>query len=80
MTKKLVEINDSFITLGQLLKHESIIGSGGMAKWYLAEHTIYVNDEPENRRGKKLSHGDCIHLVDEDLELTIHSTVQTMDS
>lgn len=48
------------ITLGQLLKHEGIIGSGGEAKWFLRENDVYLNDEPENRRGKKLHDGDIV--------------------
>lgn len=48
------------ITLGQFLKHEGIIGSGGQAKWFLSENVVYINDEVENRRGKKLQHGDVI--------------------
>lgn len=77
MTTKIVTINDEFITLGQLLKHESIIGSGGQAKWYLSENTVYLNEEPEQRRGKKLYHGDRIQLVNENLDIVIESTVQS---
>ena len=38
------------------------ISSGGMAKWFLEEHIVYVNGEEEQRRGKKLRHGDIIKL------------------
>ncbi|MCD7035278.1 S4 domain-containing protein YaaA [Metabacillus sp. GX 13764] len=57
-----VKIDTEFITLGQFLKHADIIQSGGMAKWFLAEHEIYVNDEAENRRGKKLRENDVIEI------------------
>ena len=51
-----------FITLGQFLKEINVINSGGMAKWYLAEHVIYVDGEPENRRGRKLYAGMMIEI------------------
>lgn len=49
---------DGMITLGQFLKYKNIIGTGGQAKWFLSEHEVYLNGEPENRRGKKLHDGD----------------------
>lgn len=62
MDKTLVEIHDRYITLGQFLKLTSIISSGGMAKPFLAQTEIYVNDEAENRRGKKLYDKDTISI------------------
>jgi ribosome-associated protein len=59
-----VEIETSEITLGQFLKFADIIGSGGDVKWFLSEHTIYVNDVAENRRGRKLHHGDFVRIED----------------
>ncbi len=47
-----------------MLKEAGIIDTGGMAKWYLSEHIVYVNDQEENRRGKKLVPGDTITLED----------------
>lgn len=49
---------DGMITLGKFLKYKNIIGTGGEAKWFLSEHEVYLNGEPENRRGKKLHDGD----------------------
>lgn len=62
MDKTLVEIQDDYITLGQFLKLTSIISSGGMAKPFLAQTEIYVNDQAENRRGKKLYDKDTISI------------------
>lgn len=59
-----VVISTAYITLGQMLKEAGIIDTGGMAKWYLSEFVVYVNDEEENRRGKKLVPGDTITLAD----------------
>ncbi|WP_407657811.1 S4 domain-containing protein YaaA [Levilactobacillus suantsaii] len=52
------------MTLGQMLKEESIISTGGQAKWYLRETTVMVNDEPDNRRGRKLYPGDTVAVPD----------------
>lgn len=60
--KKEVFIDRPYITLGQLLKEESVISSGGQAKWYLREHTVNINDEPDNRRGRKLYDGDNVDI------------------
>lgn len=59
-----IVISTAYITLGQVLKEVGIIDTGGMAKWYLAEHTVYVNGEEENRRGKKLVPGDVLTMAD----------------
>jgi len=70
---EIIQIDDSVITLGQFLKHANIISSGGMAKPFLLEYPIRVNGEPENRRGKKLRHGDTIE-IEEFGTYTIEST------
>jgi len=62
--KKEVFIDTPYITLGQLLKEESIISTGGQAKWYLRENTVNINDEPDNRRGRKLYPGDTVEVPD----------------
>ena len=52
--------DEDFITLGILLKLAGIIDTGGQAKWFLNENAVLVNGEEENRRGRKLYHGDEI--------------------
>lgn len=61
-TKKVV-IDSPFITLGQLLKEEGIIPTGGAAKWFLKEHDVKINDQLDNRRGKKLHDGDKVEII-----------------
>lgn len=51
---KKIFIKTDYITLGQFLKLANCISSGGQAKSFLQETIIYVNNEAENRRGKKL--------------------------
>lgn len=59
-----IKLTDDFITLGQLLKQEGYISTGGQAKYFLLEEQVYVNNELEQRRGKKLYSGDQIILPD----------------
>jgi ribosome-associated protein len=59
---KQIDISTEHITLGQFLKLADIIQTGGMAKWFLSEHKIYVNGELENRRGKKLISQDIVDI------------------
>ncbi len=59
---KEIEISTDFITLGQFLKLAEVIQTGGMAKWFLSEHEVYVNGELENRRGKKLVKKDKVDI------------------
>ena len=62
MVQKSIKLrkDEDFITLGVLLKLAAIIDTGGQAKWFLNENAVLVNDEEENRRGRKLYHGDVI--------------------
>ena len=62
MASKSVKLQEgeTFITLGVLLKITGIISTGGQAKFFLSDNTVLVNGEEENRRGRKLYHGDQI--------------------
>jgi S4 domain protein YaaA len=62
-------LRTEYITLGQLLKAADIIGSGGEARDYLQTQAITVNGEPENRRGRKLRHGDTVELPTQTIRL-----------
>ncbi len=57
-----IRFDSEFITLGQLLKMTDAIDSGGMAKWFLSEHIVYVNGEVDQRRGRKLRHKDVVNI------------------
>lgn len=59
---KTVKIETDVITLGQFLKLADVIQTGGMAKWFLGEHDIFINGEKDQRRGRKLHHGDQIKI------------------
>ncbi|HJG67169.1 MULTISPECIES: S4 domain-containing protein YaaA [Staphylococcus] len=65
-------IVDGDITLGQFLKTEGIIESGGQAKWFLQDFEVMINGEREIRRGKKLNHQDNIVIPEVGSFLIIH--------
>ncbi|MBF0709624.1 MULTISPECIES: S4 domain-containing protein YaaA [unclassified Gemella] len=66
---KKLYIDSEFITLTQFLKMESFISSGGEAKYFLAEEEVYLNGELENRRGKKIYHGDFVLIRGEEYQI-----------
>ncbi|UZX31508.1 S4 domain-containing protein YaaA [Lactobacillus helsingborgensis] len=63
------KLTSEYITLGQFLKEESIISSGGQAKWYLQDNPVLLNGVKEQRRGKKLRSGDKLEVNQEAYEL-----------
>ena len=62
MARQEISIESDFITLGQVLKNEGIIATGGQAKWFLLEEKVLVNQEQETRRGRKLYPGDQVTI------------------
>ncbi|MDR0199293.1 MAG: S4 domain-containing protein YaaA [Streptococcaceae bacterium] len=60
---------NDYITLGQFLKEAGLIATGGAAKFYLAETDVFLNGEPENRRGKKLYADDTLEIPREKLSV-----------
>lgn len=65
---KVFKISGDYITLSQFLKEESIISSGGQAKWYLKDNPVVLNGEKEDRRGKKLYPGDELEIAEQKYE------------
>ena len=57
-----VKIRDEYITLGQFLKLTDLISAGGEAKSFLMSEIIVINNEQDNRRGRKLYKGDLIKI------------------
>ncbi len=64
MTQLTVELrkDQEYIELGNLLKIANIIPTGGYAKMFLKENTVYVNGEVENRRGRKVHFNDVVKV------------------
>lgn len=61
---KKVYIKTEFITLGQLLKYIGIVSNGGEVKAFLAQNTVKINQQIDQRRGKKLFDGDVVEFLD----------------
>lgn len=57
-----IQITDEYITLSQLLKRTYLFDSGGFIKIFLQNEGVYVNDELEHRRGRKLYQGDIVKV------------------
>lgn len=66
----LFKIKDDYITLGQFLKANAYIGSGGEAKFFLLEKKVFVNQEHRIERGKKLYPGDIIKIDKDVFQIT----------
>jgi len=64
-----IEIRGDMIRLGQLLKLAGVVGSGGDIKALLASEPVTVNGEPENRRGRQLTHGDVVTVAGQELRI-----------
>lgn len=62
-----MKINTEYITLGQLLKFSGMANSGGDIKYFLETSEILVNNEAENRRGKKLYPNDVVVIDGEEI-------------
>ena len=63
------KVKNEFITLGQLLKACDFISSGAQAKFAVKELDIKVNDEKEDRRGRKLDSGDVVVIDGSEIRL-----------
>lgn len=57
-----IKINSQYIQLGQFLQITNFSSSGGESKILVKELKILVNDELENRRGRKLYPGDKVEI------------------
>jgi ribosome-associated protein len=59
---KKIPIQGEYMTLGQLLKSLDVISSGGEAKIFLQSYRVFVNGEPDDRRGRKLYPHDKVEI------------------
>ena len=65
-----VPITTEYIKLDQFLKLSQIVGSGGEARLFIFENDIFVNNEKENRRGRKLRPGDFVMVLGKEYHIT----------
>ena len=66
-----VEINKEPVELFKLLKFESMVGSGGEAKFVISEGLVRLNGEVETRKRKKLVAGDIVEFQQEKVILKL---------
>ena len=59
-----VEIETENIQLDQFLKWEGIVETGGQVKLLIEDKMIYVNEELETARRRRLFNGDRVSIVD----------------
>ncbi len=69
----ITKIKTPYITLGQWLKYQSIVSSGGEVKIFLDSQAVLVNGEHETRRGRKLYSGDVIDIQEESYLIQSHA-------
>jgi len=73
MMERLIPVRGESIRLGQLLKLAGVVDSGGELREYLATHSVLVNGEPEDRRGRQLHVRDVVTAGDEELRVVAES-------
>ena len=58
-----IKVKGDYLKLEQLLKIVDLVSSGGEAKFFLINNKILVNNELDNRRGRKLYKGDVVKIL-----------------
>ncbi len=64
-----IEITTEFIKLDALLKFAALVGTGGEAKYVIAEGLVEVNGEKCTMRGKKLREGDVVSFAGQTVKI-----------
>jgi ribosome-associated protein len=57
-----IEISEEPIELYKILKFQNLVGSGGEAKYVIAEGQVIVNGKVETRKRKKIFSGDVVEF------------------
>ena len=69
MKKEIIQINEEFIRLDNLLKFAGIAPTGGQAKYLIQNGEILVNGEVCTMRGKKMRAGDTAQFEQRVIEV-----------
>ena len=72
----LVEIESQPIELYKLLKIANLVAGGGEAKIVISEGYVYLNDEIETQKRKKVFSGDIIAFNGDFVEVLCHNPPQ----
>ncbi len=68
---KNIKITEEPVELCKILKFESMVSSGGEAKYVISEGLVKVNGEVETRKRKKIFSGDIIEFSGEKIRLQL---------
>jgi len=66
---QVIKIKDDNIKLGQLIKLAGFVDSGVEAKYAIQNSLVYVNNQIETRRGRKIVSGDIIKFKNEEIKV-----------
>lgn len=66
---EVIKIETEFIKLDSLLKFAALVGTGGEAKYVIAEGLVEVNGAPCTMRGRKIRPGDRVSFDGNELEI-----------
>ena len=64
-----IAIDNEYIKLDSMLKFAAAVGTGGEAKFVIAEGMVTVNGEVCTMRGKKLRPGDVVDFQGMEFEI-----------
>ncbi|MBQ9743202.1 MAG: RNA-binding S4 domain-containing protein [Ruminococcus sp.] len=71
MKHNIIEINEEYIRLDNLLKFSGIVATGGEAKLIVQSGQVLVNGEVCTMRGKKMRDGDKAQYGDKIAEVAV---------
>jgi len=69
---KRIDITGEYIKLDALLKYASIVSTGGEAKIFIQNGSVFVNGEVCLQRGKKIKSGDVVRFRNDVLKIYAH--------
>ena len=66
-----IEFSKEPIELYKILKFESMVASGGEAKYVISEGHVLVNGQVETRKRKKIYSGDVVEFGGEEIRVKV---------
>lgn len=66
-----IKVSVEPVELYKLLKFESMVASGGEAKYVISEGRVMVNGKVETRKRKKIFSGDVVEFGEEKIRVRV---------
>jgi len=76
VTIRYVQMNAEQVELYKVLKFESLVHSGGLARHVIEEGEVCVNGEVEKRKRRKIVSGDLIEFDGHEIQMIGCKTVK----